>query len=712
MIIGIKLLGIIGAIELGIMVLFAVTRFERWGAPWLVSLSDPLILSILSSIFIYLWVFRPIHDQARKNSLYAAVLNQLNTGVLITDNLQEDNPIVYANPAFLRISGYDEGDVLGRNPRFLKGPESIEEVARKISQRIREKRPVEAVQKNYRKDGTYYWNEMKISPVLDAQEKAINYVGLSNEVTKRVEMEQRLRELAQAVQQAGEAIVVVDYEGGIEFANPTFCHNTGYAFSELQALGGRRYIGADDHAGIFPPELRQTLEVGQVWAGRHPFPRKDGSSFDCLSTIAPIRNAEGHITHYVGVHRDITELVALENRLMQAKKMEAIGTLVGGIAHDFNNILAGMLGNIYMALREISNDSKAANRLKVIEKQGYQAADMIRQLLAFARKGKVVLVPTSLNDLLMDVVQTVSTTLPQEIELIYELPDESLIVRGDASLLLQAVVNLVNNARDALAGIRQPRIELLLHELAGASPEIKRLFSDAEMPDSERYACVRVRDNGRGMCADIMERVFDPFFTTKTSGKGTGLGMAMVKGCVEMHSGHIGVSSEPGKGTEFTIVLPCSDYVRMQGKGEETVSPSGGEAILVVTGDGQQRMLLKDMLVSMGYAVLVAKDGEDVGRICDRESSHLDLAIIDLDMPETGEDIASIVRSGIPGIPLLLVTSYDDGGGLQEVWRRDGKTALMNKPLRPAALSRAMRELLEHSRDANPSSRIMPAPEA
>lgn len=558
MVTGLKLLSIIAIIELAIMVLFSVTNFDKLASPWLVSLLDPLILSVLSSYFIYRWVLRPMRLQARKNSLFAAALEQLSIGVLITDNRREDNPIVYANSAFLRVTGYDENEVLGRNPRFLKGPESIQEVAREISQGIQESRPVEAVQKNYRKDGTCYWNELNINPVLNAKGKTVNYIGLSQDVTPRVEMELRLRELAQAVQQAGEAIVIVDRAGDVEYANPTFCRNTGYDLPELKAMGGLRYIGADEGAGVFPSGVRKMLESGQVWAGRHPFPRKDGGSFECLSSIAPIRNAEGSITHYVGVHRDISELVALEGRLVQAKKMEAIGTLVGGIAHDFNNILAGMLGNIYMALREMNKENAAAsNRLRLVEKQGHQAADMIRQLLSFARKGQVKLVPVKVNELIRGAIQQASAAdMPTRIRLTPVVPDDSAIVRGDFSLLQQVLVNLLNNARDAVNDNPDPHIDIIVDEI-DASPKLLDQFPmEKTISECEWWVRIRVRDNGQGMQPEVMERVFDPFFTTKAAGRGTGLGMAMVKGCIGMHLGRIDVSSTPGMGTEFTVMLP------------------------------------------------------------------------------------------------------------------------------------------------------------
>lgn len=562
MVIGLRLLAIIVAIEFFIMVVNV--RFAPHALPWELSLFDVLVPAVLSSVFIYWGVFQPLHAQVRKNELLSTALSQLNTGVLITDNSLHDNPIIYANPAFLRITGYDESEVLGRNPRFLKGQDSIQEVAKKVSRSLREQRPVDAVQKNYRKDGAWYWNEMKISPVLDARGRAAYYIGLSNEVTQRVEMEQRLSELAQAVQQAGEAIVIVNRKGEVEFVNPTFCRSTGYEFAELRLQEGVRYLSCKGGSCLLPSEVRHALESGQVWSGRHEFRRKDGTRFDCLSSIAPIRNPQGEITHYVGVHRDISELVGLENKLVQAKKMEAIGTLVGGIAHDFNNILASMLGNAYLVKAALDKDSKAASRIQAIETQGYHAAHMIQQLLAFARKGKVNLIPVTLNDLLHDAVQMASVNMPSGVELACTLAEASPVVRGDSSLLQQAVVNLVNNARDAVAESPEPHIEVCVEQLDDSSAEVVRAFPESDMPDGTRYACVRVRDNGKGMDKVVMERVFDPFFTTKPMGKGTGLGMAMVKGSVEMHMGQISVSSEPGKGTEFTIILPCADVDDMR----------------------------------------------------------------------------------------------------------------------------------------------------
>lgn len=503
-------------------------------------------------------------------------------------------------------------------------------------------------------------------------------------------------QLAQVVQQTGEGIVLVNLEGHIEYANPAFRHKTGYTLCELQALGGWRYLGLGDESRC-PADVRKTLEDGRVWSGRHRFACKDGSSFECLSSIAPLTDAEGRISHYAGVHRDITELVRLEKRLVLARCTEAIGALAGGVARDFSDILAEIMGHTYMALRGSGGNAEVTTHLHAIEKQSYRAADLTRQLFAFARKGKLELVPINLNAYLEEIGQRLAARMPSWIDLSVQVPAEPLVVRGDAGLLQQAFMNLLGNVQDS-TGVGDPlRIWMTLEELHRTSDVLAGKFPAEEMPDCERYACIRVRHNGGGMDHAVMERLFEPRVSSKASNGSLDLDMAMVKGCVEMHMGHISVDSDPGKATEFTIILPCSDHVRLP-RGEQAALPARGEMILLLDGKHERRQAVKDMLFGLGFAVLATDDIREAEGICSKVSHVIDLAVVDLDTPGLGEDAAVDIRSRAPDLPVLFTTSHD-GYLLPEHWTNDGAAMQVYEPKRPGDLVYAIRRLIKRGGD-------------
>jgi len=364
-----------------------------------------------------------------------------------------------------------------------------------------------------------------------------------------------LRKLSQAIEQAGESVVITDKNGVIEYVNPHFAALTGYSAEE--AIGQTpRLLKSSNQDDAFYEEMWQTISKGEIWHGKIIDRKKDGSFYPAMLTISPVHTQGGDAashTHYVGIQSDLTELEDLEQQFHQAQKMEAIGTLVGGIAHDFNNMLAGITGNIYLAKKRIQGMPEVVQKLSNAEQISMRAAEMIQQLLTFARKSRVNIKPMPFIPFFKGMLKLLRSSVPENITIEQHLCADLLQIRGDGILLHQVMMNLLTNACDALEGIGTPRI-IIRFEAFHADRDFvkKRTYFN-----TGSYAHMSVEDNGCGIAKEQLKHLFEPFFTTKEQGKGTGLGLAMVFGAVKTHHGFIEVIAFRAKDQPFIFMYPC-----------------------------------------------------------------------------------------------------------------------------------------------------------
>jgi len=434
----------------------------------------------------------------------------------------------------------------------------------------------------------------------------------------------QLQRLLRAVEQSAEAFIITDHSGKVEYVNPAFEAINGYSSDEVK---GRTLslLNSGKHESDFFHAIWSTLRSGQVWEGTIINRRKNGSEYPALMTIVPIQD-EGKIECYAAIQQDMSEYEKLEAQFRQAQKMEALGTMVGGIAHDFNNMLAGLLMHIYLVKKNIHKPELALEKLEMAEKLGYQAAKMLKDMMIFSRDD-----------------QGEKTTLNVDI------CDPPLSVACDVTQFQQVMMNLMNNARDAMAAQPDGKIHVQLEYFV---PD--QHFAD-QYPEfhHESMARLSVRDNGGGMPEATLAKVFDPFFTTKSAGHGTGLGLSMVFGCIQNHGGVIEVESEPGTGTCFHIYLPLVEQAEIiDTRDNNGIAHGDGELILVADDNEMISRLLVETLQSLNYQTLQATDGVEALRLFDENmkddgSAPISLAILDMVMPKLSgyEVVASQCRS-------------------------------------------------------------------
>jgi len=525
-----------------------------------------------------------------------------------------------------------------------------------------------------------------------------------SESVKRHRLEQMNRLLAQALESARDGILITDLQGTILKVNQALENLTGYSRQEL--LGQTpRLLKSAVHRPERYEEMWRTILERRSWQGELTNRRKDGSLFQASMTLSPIVDSQGRLTHFVGIQRDITEHKQLERALLQAQKMQSVGTLAGGVAHEFNNLLAGINGYAALGLREPEAGPTLRDFLQRIVDLSERAALLTRQLLAFARKPALTRQRRSMIDLLRNTAELVGRTLHQDVSV--ELPaDErehpALLVEADINQLQQALVNLALNARDALR-TRQAKCEStapVVFRLHRAVLTSEQAGFPQQVPPGD-YVVVEVEDRGRGMTPDVLNQALDPFFTTKEVGQGTGLGLPMVFGIVQGHQGYLTIDSEPGRGTCVRLYLPravagtdavTSPLLRndVETAEPETVPPS---SILVLDDEEAVLDVVRRFLEIAGHRVTCAANSQEAlehlsgGRPCD-------LIILDLMMPREDALVTfQRLRQRRPGLPILLCTGLPQAEPAPELLR-SGAAGLIRKPFRMSELWSAVKQAL------------------
>ena len=524
------------------------------------------------------------------------------------------------------------------------------------------------------------------------------------ESVKRYRLEQMNRLLIQALESARDGAVITDLQGTILNVNLALERMTGYSRQEL--LGQTpRLFKSGAHPAEFYAALWRAILGRDSWQGELTNRRKDGGLFQASLTISPIVDPQGRMTHFVGIYRDVTEHKKLERQLLQAQKMQSVGTLAGGVAHEFNNLLAGINGYASLALREPDAGPTVREFLRNVVDLSERAAGLTRQLLAFARKPALSRQPTSIPDLVRGTAELVSRTLHQEVgvEIEADAPDAPLVVEADANQLQQALVNLALNARDALnadANSAPDSPQILFRLRSTKTTGVRAAFPQSVPPGD--YVLLQVEDRGSGMSAEVLNQALDPFFTTKEVGQGTGLGLPMVFGIVQGHQGWLTIDSAPSKGTCVSIYLPRL-AAKPGGEGRdpaardaEVVQPESapGRSILVIDDEEAVLDVVRRFLEIAGHQVTVAASGHEALEWLS-DGGPVDLVILDLMMPR--EDVAATfqrLRQRRPGVPVLLCTGLADASPAPELLLQSA-VGLIRKPFRMNELWYAVRQALE-----------------
>src|SRR2546425_492366 len=601
-----------------------------------------------------------------------------------------DGKFVLVNKAVADIYGTTAEAQVGKTDAdFNPNKEEVEHFLRDDRAVMDSRRPkvvTEEAVTNPTTGATRWFQTVKV-PLLSPDGEARRVLGVATDITERKRAEEALRRSEASyrglVEHAAYGIYRATGDGKFLMVNPALFTMLGYGSAEeLLKIDIARDVYVDPAARA--RILQRCEQFGSaieevVWR------RRDGSVITVRLNGRPVRAPDGALECFEFIVEDVTDQRALEERLRQTQKMEAVGRLAGGIAHDFNNLLTAILGSVDFLRRALGPDHPEHAETEEIQKAAVRAADLTRQLLAFSRQQVLAPKVLEVDALVANLEKMLRRLIREDVELRFAPKAPRAAVRVDPGQLEQVIVNLVVNARDAM-----PRGGKLTIETATVDLDAGYAWEPGTV-EPGRYVMLGVTDTGVGIDRAEQAGLFEPFFTTKEFGKGTGLGLATVYGIVRACGGAIDVESRPGAGSTFRIYLPASDEQAPSSKGRVTPPPEAGrgETILVVEDEDPVRMLLRRILVDHGYKVLEARDGADGLRRSQEHGGEIHLLLTDVVMPEmTGPELAQQVAAQRPATRVLFMTGYTEHAPT-------GAEALLHKPFSSATLLGHVRRLLD-----------------
>lgn len=529
------------------------------------------------------------------------------------------------------------------------------------------------------------WN---LQPVKDLSGNVQGVIMTLVDRTDRRILENERLQLLKAIEQAGDGIIVTDLTGTIQYANSASEKISGFSRTDLL---GRKLDLLTGGNGI-SREVNDSLKSEGLWKGQVSSARKDGTKAEIEAMVSAVHDEEGTLLNYVVVEHDVTHEIKLEQQMRQMQKMEALGRLAGGIAHDLNNILYPIIINTEMLMEEAGPGTSLHQSLQQVLTSAYRQRDLVKQILAFSRKTEQQLKPISVVPLVKEAVRFLRSSLPSTTEIRQHIDVRSDMIMGDPAQILQAVMNLCSNAAEALDS-QAGEIEVSL-----ANTHMEELTSHPEIKPGD-YLKLTVKDTGRGMTHDVIERVFEPFFTTKDMAKASGMGLAVVHGIVRSHRGAVMVESSPGKGALFTVYLPLLDENYRQQMASAGIAASGQEKekkqVLLIDDEPMVLSSVQRALERLGYKVVSFGDPEASLDTFRKKPRDFDLVITDQTMPRmTGAQLAGEVMRIRPDIPVILCTGFSEVITEQEA-KDMGIRELIMKPATTKDLGEALHRVLK-----------------
>jgi len=608
--------------------------------------------------------------------------------------LAPDETLLFASHSIERLLGFPPAELVG-HPGFARvDPDDVPRVHALLRRVMASPGTPTGLELRWRhKDGS--WRHIDAVAVDRLAEPAVGAIVVNfRDVTERRKAEAALRESEERyrtlVEGVRDIIFALSPEGTIASLNPAFETITGWRREEWVRQPFERLV--------HPEDLPLALELlGRVVRGE----LRPASQFRVRTAKGEYRVGEfsatpqlheGRLVGILGIGRDVTERVQLEQQLRQAQKMEAVGRLAGGIAHDFNNILTAITGYADLLLEDLGATDPRRQDADEIHKAADRAAGLTRQLLAFSRQQ--VLQPTVLevNKLVSDLEKMLRRLLGEDVQLATRLAPTTGRVKVDPGQLEQVIMNLAVNARDAMPNGGKLTLET-------GNVDLDEAYAADHYPArAGPFVLLAVSDTGTGMSEETQAHMFEPFFTTKEKGKGTGLGLATVYGIIKQSGGFIWVYSEVGRGTTFKLYLPRVEELaeRASQPAQAPARPArGSETVLVVEDEAPVRSVARQVLERHGYTVLEAASAESALDIVTRYSGTIHLLLTDVVMPGlNGRELASRLAGLRPDARVIFMSGYTDDAVTRHGVLEPG-SAYVQKPFTPDAIARKVREVLD-----------------
>ena len=627
---------------------------------------------------------------------YRRVFEAAQDGILIVD--PATRKIIDVNPYLVELTGYAYEDFIDRELfeiGLLKDERASQAAFRELQATgyIRyEDLPLEG------KDGRRVDVEF-VSNLYDEGDRQIIQCNI-RDISARKRAGAALRESEERFKLVARAVSDVVWDWNLETDKlwwsdgfkTTFGYLAGDIVPGVESWTER--IHADERSRVVE-DVHRAIDSGEEsWEGQYRFLRKDGGYALVQDRGYIHRDAAGKAVRMLGGMRDLTEQKLLEAKYLRAQRMESIGTLSGGIAHDLNNVLTPIMMSIELLKGDLEDDPARTRILEIIHTSCRRGADLVRQVLSFARGLSGEKVAIRLGQLIADLEGIIGETFPRSIKIVSQVSEQLWPMTGDPSQIHQVLLNLAVNARDAM------------RQGGTLTVAASNITLDAQYAGTSRaakpgpYLLLQVTDTGIGIPLEVRERIFEPFFTTKGLGEGTGLGLATVHTIVKSHGGFLEVESEVGQGTTFKIYLPASPALRASGSAHpfNAEAPLGrNELVLVVDDESSIRLITQQTLEAFGYRVLTACNGAEAVALYAKQPQQIALVLTDMMMPiMDGPAIIQVLKSINPLVKIIAASGIDSKANLTKAANAHVQDFLA-KPYTAQALLKLIREVLDRA---------------